>query len=64
VSRRIFIKGKEIKMSTFHAAPPARITPQQLRDYGFSARRLKEEGGFDAYQLRQAAFEMGELKDG
>lgn len=42
----------------------ARITPQDLTTYDFSARRLRLEGGFDAYQLRQASFDIFELKEG
>jgi hypothetical protein len=41
-----------------------RILPDQLVAHEFSAKRLKEEGGFDAYQLRQAAFDLRELKEG
>ena len=42
----------------------ARITEAQLQQYGFDATRLKNEAGFNAFQLKNASFDADQLKKG
>jgi hypothetical protein len=41
-----------------------RITEEDLVKYDFDCKKLKDEGGFDQFQLRDACFDVTDLKEG
>lgn len=41
-----------------------RITEVELHKYGFDPARLRHEGGFDEFKLKEACFDAEDLRKG